>query len=604
MAICSIADIARAQSDSYDPSNRAQIHFGMARDAVTANQDSTTAANSPDNSTWQPASTGGSRWQPRRTSVAPPRSGSRPNQTTNSAEQNPFDDARGSLGNDATVSRTTEKMTTSSSSESGPTLASANASASSVSSLTSRMNDKAGASSAQTGDASGAAANRTADNGVSPRTANRRAMRGDVVRSSYSPPSAPPPAKPSESYDSNSYQPPYGGRVRHQPGIMDNVTHEFSPRDTFDNSYNNSYGYRPRSTRLAMADQSAAPRASGSPMGESVMRGGEEVPHGMTMPMQPGEMPTPDGQFIDGEGPMQGGCDSCGSGGCGGCSSCCCRPICCLFCCEWWDQWAQDMSIFAGTQAFKGPVDQGFNGDFGFHEGINWGSPLWDAMGLGAQIGAGVDESDLSRTNATDQHRNQYFFTAGLFHRPECGCGWQGGLVWDYLSDQFVDDFTLSQLRGDLSYVFNCHEIGFWFTAGVSDKNLVSRTDTTETTIRYKPIDLYAFYYGHRFCNGGEGRIWGGFTGGTGGLVGADFSVPVCDKVSLESGFNYAIPHRVDGSDVPPESWSLTINLVWHPFSCAHASYCSPYRPLFNVADNGSFMVDRQVSTTTLPTTN
>jgi hypothetical protein len=136
----------------------------------------------------------------------------------------------------------------------------------------------------------------------------------------------------------------------------------------------------------------------------------------------------------------------------------------------------------------------------------------------------------------------------------------------------------------------------------VSDKKLFSTTDTTETTIRYKPIDLYAFYYGHHFCNGGEGRIWGGFTGGTGGLVGADFSVPVCDKLSLESGFNYAIPHRVGDGDVPPESWSLTVNLVWHPFSCAHAAYCSPYRPLFNVADNGSLMVDRQVSTTTLPT--
>jgi hypothetical protein len=593
MAICSIAGVARAQSDSYDPSNRTPIHFGMARDPVTANQDSTTTANSPDNSTWRPASTSGSRWQPRRTSVAPPRAGSRPSQTTNAAEQNPFEDAQGSRG--ATI---TEQATASSSSEIGPTLANANASTSSVSSSSTRTN------SAQTGDASGAAANRAADNGVPPRTANRRATRGDVVRSSYSPPSAPAPANSSQSYDSNSYQPLYGGRVRRQPGIMDNVTREFSPRDTFDNSYNNSYGYRPRSTRLAMADQGAAPRSSGSPMGESVMRGGEEVPHGMTVPMQPGEMPPPDGQFIDGEGPMQGGCDSCGGGGCGGCGSCCCRPICCLFCCEWWDQWAQDMSIFAGTQAFKGPVDQGFNGDFGFHEGINWGSPLWDAMGLGAQIGAAVDQSDLSRTNATDQHRNQYFFTAGLFHRPECGCGWQGGLVWDYLSDQFVDDFTLSQLRGDLSYVFNCHEIGFWFTAGVSDKKLFSSTDTTETTIRYKPIDLYAFYYGHRFCNGGEGRIWGGFTGGTGGLVGADFSVPVSDKLSLESGFNYAIPHRVDGSDVPPESWSLTINLVWHPFSCAHASYCSPYRPLFNVADNGSFMVDRQVRTTTLPTTN
>ncbi|HEY2147317.1 MAG TPA: DUF6666 family protein, partial [Pirellulales bacterium] len=574
IAGCMTAGVARAQSDAYDSSSRAQIHFGSAHDASTANQDSATVANPSDNSTWQPASTSGSHWQPRRTSVAPPRSGSRQSQTTNSAEQNPFDDAQANRPVDAaTFNRTAEQATTSSSTESGPTLATANSSAGGASSSNPRTSDKPSSTRFQTSD--DGTANNAADNRLPPRTASRRATRGDVLRSSYSGPSNPPPANASENNDSNSYQPLYGGRVRHQPGIMDNVTRQFSPRDTFDNSYGSSYGYRPRSTRLAMADQSAAPRSSGNPMGESVMRGGEEVPHGATMPMMPGDMPPPEGQWSEGEGPMPGGGESCGSGGCGGCGSCCCRPICCLFCCDWWDQWAQDMSIFAGTQAFKGPVDQGFNGDFGFHEGINWGSPLWDAMGLGAQIGAAVTESDLSRTNATDQHRNQYFFTAGLFHRPECGCGWQGGLVWDYLSDQFVDDFTVSQLRGDLSYVFNCHEVGFWFTTGVSDKKLFSTTDTTETTIRYKPIDLYAFYYGHHFANGGEGRIWGGFTGGTGGLVGADFSVPVCDKVSLESGFNYAIPHRVGDGDVPPESWSLTINLVWHPFSCAHASYCS-----------------------------
>jgi hypothetical protein len=383
---------------------------------------------------------------------------------------------------------------------------------------------------------------------------------------------------------------------------MDNVTREFTPRENYDTSY----GYRSQRARLAMADPSGNPHPINSQPTESVMHGGEEMPHGSSMPMGHGEMGPAEGEWGEGDGPMPGGCGSCGGGSCGGGScgggscgggSCCCRPLCCLFCCEWWDQWGQDLSVFSGTQAFKGPVDQGFNGDFGFHEGINWGSALWDAIGLGAQFGANVEQSDFSRTNATDLHRNQYFYTVGLFHRPECECGWQGGLVWDYLSDSFVDDFTVSQLRGNLSYVFNSHELGFWFSAGISDKELFSTSANEITTTRYKPIDLYAFYYGHHFCNGGEGRVWGGFTGGTGGLVGADFSVPISNKLSIDSGFNYAIPHRVGDGSVPPEGWNLSISLVFHPFSCSQQSYCSPYRPLFNVADNGSFMVDRQVST-------
>ena len=183
-----------------------------------------------------------------------------------------------------------------------------------------------------------------------------------------------------------------------------------------------------------------------------------------------------------------------------------------------------------------------------------------------------------------------------MFHRPTCPWGWQGGLVFDYLNDSFVDNITVSQLRGNLSYVFDCHEVGFWFTAGMHDTTFASApTDSTPFSITYKPIDLYAFYYGHRFCNGGEGRIWGGFTGGTGALVGADFSVPVCDNLALESDFDYAIPRGVGSNSIPPESWNLSISLVWHPFCGARASYDSSYRPLFNVANNGTFMIDREV---------
>jgi hypothetical protein len=545
MALGLTAGTAFGQVDNYDASSRTRTRYGTARDAVATNQDNTTPAG---NSTDAPADSSkpATTWQPRRTYESP-RSGSR--------------NSTGTTGDRSTSDALSAAQTAG------------------------HGSDAASAGHSDT------ASPRSGDVRTEPRAAPRRATRGDVVRSSYSPSAtSSTPSASTDGFETNSYAPAYG-KARHQPGFMDNVTKEFSPRENYDTSY----GYRSQRARLAMADQSGTPRPANSQPTESVMHGGEDLPHGSRMPMGNGDLGPTDGDWGDGDGPMQGGCGSCGGGSCG---SCCCRPLCCLFCCDWWDQWGQDLSVFSGTQAFKGPVDQGFNGDFGFHEGVNWGSPLWDAIGLGAQIGVNVEQSDLSRTNATDLHRNQYFFTAGLFHRPECECGWQGGLVWDYLSDSFVDDYTASQLRGNLSYVFNCHELGFWFSAGVSDKELFSTTETEIVTTRYKPIDLYAFYYGHHFCNGGEGRIWGGFTGGTGGLVGADFSVPISDKLSIDSGFNYAIPKSVGSGSIPPESWNLSISLVLHPFSCSHQSYCSPYRPLFNVADNGSFMVDRQVTTT------
>jgi hypothetical protein len=400
----------------------------------------------------------------------------------------------------------------------------------------------------------------------------------------------------------------------HPQGIVDSMTAQFSTPATPSDS---SYGYRPRHVRMAMADETMPPPSNsrtpssvvmpspqgtpGSAMPESV----EQGPMG-NHPLAHGDM----GMEYDGMqgGPEPGASCGCGGGGCqscgGGCGSCC-GPCCCLrqlLCldCWWNDDWIHDFTVFGGVQSFKGPVDQGVNGDFGFHEGVNWGSPVWDAMGLGMQVGFGEYHSDLSRTNATDEHRNQFFFTTGLFHRPQCNCGWQGGLVFDYLNDSFVDDFSVGQIRGNVSYVYNCHEFGFEFTHGVHDTTFVqTAVGAATTTTEYHPIDLYEFYFAHHYCNGGEGRLFAGFTGGEGALLGADFSVPLSDKISLDTGFTYVIPKTMAAGALPPEFWNIGINLVWHPGCCssAHDSYCSPYRPLFNVADNGSFMVNREVGT-------
>ncbi len=406
----------------------------------------------------------------------------------------------------------------------------------------------------------------------------------------------------------------------HPQGIVDSMTAQFSapaaPADA-------SYGYRPRNVRMAMVDQEPMPVPSNSHTPSSVVMPSpqmqpesvEQMPMG-NHPLAHGDMGMEYDGLQGGQGPDEGGggCQTCGNGNCGNgnCGNCgggccsCCGPCCCLrqlLCldCWWNDDWIHDFTVFGGVQGFKGPIDQGVNGDFGFHEGVNWGSPVWDAMGLGMQVGFGEFNSDLSRTGATDEHHNQFFFTAGLFHRPQCSCGWQGGLVFDYLNDSFVDDFSVGQLRGNLSYVYNCHEVGFEFTHGVHNTTFeLTNTDASTTFTEYHPIDLYSFYYGHHYCNGGEGRIWAGFTGGEGAMLGADFSVPLSEKISLDTGFNYVLPKKVADDSLPPEFWNIGINLVWHPGCCgsAHDSYCSPYRPLFNVADNGSFMVNRQVTTT------
>lgn len=258
---------------------------------------------------------------------------------------------------------------------------------------------------------------------------------------------------------------------------------------------------------------------------------------------------------------------------------------------NWWDE----LSVFAGPQSFNGPLDQGQNGNFGFHEGVNWGGPLWHFHGIGFQLGAEGVHSNFAGDNvngASDDTRNQTFATAGIFARAPGNHGWQIGVAFDWLDDNYYVDVSLSQIRAELSYVTFCGtELGGWIASS-------SETEEDVTTgIRYEVTDMYAFFFRHSIPSGGDGRIWGGGTADGNGLIGADFRVPLTHRWAISGAVNYVIPQ--DGASeegLDEEAWGMTLNLVWHPFRArsGHPGNNGPYRPLFNVADNTMFMVDRE----------
>lgn len=247
----------------------------------------------------------------------------------------------------------------------------------------------------------------------------------------------------------------------------------------------------------------------------------------------------------------------------------------------------RDLSVFGGVHGFKGPPDQGRNGNFGFHEGVNFGAPLGGPWGLGYQIGTAVVHSNFTGSGDNQfagQDRNQVFFTAGLFHRQCIGLNW--GVVFDYLDDSYYANVNLKQIRSETSWRFPTGgELGYWGAYGVgNDRAIDGRLD---------PTDLFAFYYRRHFQRGGDGRIWAGFSGHGDGLFGADIRVPIGHGWALENSINYLAPksgHTDEGSQ--RESWAVNIQLVWYLGQPAACALKSPYRPLFGVADNGSFMAD------------
>ncbi|MEN6450658.1 MAG: DUF6666 family protein [Thermoguttaceae bacterium] len=336
------------------------------------------------------------------------------------------------------------------------------------------------------------------------------------------------------------------------------------------------------------------------------------LPSGTLEPIAPGQPmesfgPQPDGVMVDegfpvGDGgPMCEGCGECGfacdDGGCGcrekGCPDWpvfdgCCGP------------WLRGLSVFSGGDAFKGPLDRGTNGNFGINEGLNLARPLGDPWGCGYQIGANFVQSDFSgakalvadNTTVSAPFRKQYFATAGIFHRAE-HCGLQWGVAYDYLHDIYVSNANLQQIRSETSVLLDdTWELGYFGAYGVSsdrDRVFDGKLDST---------DMFCLYVRKNFECGGNGRIFGGATGNGDGLIGADLWVPLGNNFALQNEINYRIPKRGknDSSDPaasPTESWGFVMQLVWYPGQRATCERQNPYRPMFNVADNSLFMVDR-----------
>ena len=266
---------------------------------------------------------------------------------------------------------------------------------------------------------------------------------------------------------------------------------------------------------------------------------------------------------------------------------------------RWWhcsSWWITKLSFFAGVHGFKGPADQGRNGNFGFHEGLNWGAPLGGPFGLGYQLGFQAAHSNFSGDQASSlvrtSDRDQIFFTGGIFRRAVCG-GMQWGVAFDLLHDVYYGTADLKQIRTESAWVFSgCREIGFWGNFGVGDDAFTFDLEQ-RLTQPMGPADTYSVFYRRHFSGGGQGRFWAGLTGEGDALLGADCTVPLGTSWALENNFAYLIPEegRGDGGQ-QEETWSVSIQLVWYPGRQARCVLSEPFHPLFGVADNSHFLLD------------
>ncbi len=350
-----------------------------------------------------------------------------------------------------------------------------------------------------------------------------------------------------------------------------------------------SNGYR---VRQASAE---APTSARSNAGRALNReegSPEEIPAPDATNFEP---LASDGPYAGGEG---GSCGTCDSGDCGFSDGGDCFGGGSCFPCLLGNWENRTFQAFGGAVGFKGPRDNGKNGNFGFDEGFNFGAPLGDPWGCGFQAGFAAIQTNFSGDQSNSDSvmrtadRHQYFVTAGFFRRADVG-EIQWGVVFDYMHDDYYQSSDLQQIRTETGWLFSeCNEIGYSGAYSISTDRMTNYFGRNIDG-KLDPTDQFVLYFRHYFQNGGDGRIFGGATGEGDGLIGADFWVPLGGNFALQNSFNCLIPKEGRGAagGQEKESWGLMLNLVWCPGREAACVGRSTYRPVLNVADNGQFMV-------------
>ena len=267
-------------------------------------------------------------------------------------------------------------------------------------------------------------------------------------------------------------------------------------------------------------------------------------------------------------------------------------------------RWYRDFTAGAGITSFQNQSNFGLLGNYGTNEYINWAMPFWNAFGVGWQLGARGVQTNFQQPTLSDgqgslraNSRQQVFVTTGFFTRAFEGRGLQGGAVYDYLHDSYFENVDVAQIRGELSYVWGYHELGFWGAFNAMEQQ-GSFSPAVRSPGVASTVDLYTAFYRLHFGDANEARVWGGASGNGQGVIGSTIRAPMSRSLAMEGNFTYLLPDKsqtvqlgpTNSVTFTPSAWNLSVNLVWYPAGRARRSLASPYRPLFDVADNGNMI--------------
>lgn len=269
-------------------------------------------------------------------------------------------------------------------------------------------------------------------------------------------------------------------------------------------------------------------------------------------------------------------------------------------CYQSWSPFEVDLSL--ALDDFRGIYSGSWSNDFGAVLAANIFIPLTCSFStqLAGSYGlydwAGRASTPFKNSKTLQQ---QGFITIAASWQTPNVCGWNVGIAYDWMLNKnfgiFAVDPCFDQIRGQFGYLFKGgNELGLWGSYGICTDHKRSQNIPLE----FRGISQVNLFWCHYFKSCGYGLLWVGtpyrrgllYSSGRAGnfIIGAQFSVPVTNSLSIDGHGSYMGPRH--GSGVTPSKnfgANLYFGITYSFGKCRIIK--SPYMTL---ANNTNFMVD------------
>lgn len=249
---------------------------------------------------------------------------------------------------------------------------------------------------------------------------------------------------------------------------------------------------------------------------------------------------------------------------------------------------------------FRSIPDGSWQGNSGALAAVNFKAPLPSSFSV--QLGGSYGLYDWYGKDSIPSQsglQQQGFITVAASRETEESSGFNAGIAYDWMLNNNFSVFCVNpffdQIRAQIGYLLDGgNEIGAWASYGIT----TSYKESQQIPLQFRGISQVNLFWCHYFKSHGYTMLWAGtpyrrglmYTSGRPGTftVGAQFSVPLTDYLSVQGTASYMGARKVSGIS-PSSNYSADVLIgITYSFGKRRIKQ-SPY---MTPANNSIFMSD------------